>query len=204
MEQENEIKRQSNKQFFFSIICLLIVLLMIIGVSTAVYNFTNESNHINTIDTGNISLQFTEDTNGISITDAQPISDEMGKTLSGAGEYFDFTVQATIKGNATTTYEVSAEKATSSTLANDEVKLYLEQQINGTYQEVMEPTVFTPLTSQTEIGSNAGTMLLVRDSVSSTSSTNYRLRMWVNGTTPLTEDSRSFSVQVVVNAKIDT
>ncbi|HIT11117.1 MAG TPA: hypothetical protein IAC24_05920 [Candidatus Onthousia faecigallinarum] len=210
MEQEEkkeeavQIKRQSNKSFFFSIICLLIVLLMIVGFSTAIYSFTNEENNINTIDTGNISLMFTEDTNGITITDAKPLSDEMGKVLNGSGEYFDFTIQATIKGKATTTYEISAEKTTNSTLENNEVKLYLEQQKNGIYEEVMEPTVFTPLTEQTEIGSSVGSMLLTKNSVDETTSVKYRLRMWMADDAEITGTSRTFSVQVAVNAKIDT
>ena len=68
----------------------------------------------------------------------------------------------------------------------------------------MEPTVFTPLTEQTEIGSSVGSMLLTKNSVDETTSVKYRLRMWMADDAEITGTSRTFSVQVAVNAKIDT
>lgn len=40
----------------------------------------------------NVSMTYTESTNGISIENASPTSDEVGKKLNGKNEYFDFTV----------------------------------------------------------------------------------------------------------------
>ncbi len=203
--KKETIEKQSNGKFVISIFALLILIVMVIGVSMATFTFTSENeDEINTINTGNISLDFKEETNGINITNAYPMSDTVGKRLSNENQYFDFTVQSTIAGKAIATYEIAAEKQTSSTLNNNEVKLYLEKKTNTSYQEEMAPKVFTPLTKSTEIGTPAGTMLLATDKVSSTTSTSYRLRMWVDENVKLDQQVKTFAVQVIVNAKIDS
>ena len=169
----------------------------------ATFTYTKENKSINTISTGNIYLNYTEDTNGINITNAYPVADEVGKTLTNEDQYFDFTVEASISGNVVASYEVSAEKEASSTLDNDEVKLYLEKKVNNTYQEVMAPKNFTPLKESTDLGTMAGSMLLDSGTVSKSSTINYRLRMWVADTTILDNLEKSFSVRVSIKAKVD-
>ena len=204
-ETEEKIDKQSNSKFVMSILALFILIVMVIGVSMATFTFTRESDDdVNTITTGNISLDFTEETNGIQITNAYPMSDANGKILSDENQYFDFTVKSTIVGKAKAIYEIGAEKMVSSTLENNEVKLYLEKKVNTSYKEEMAPKVFTPLSKSTEIGTPAGVMLLSTDSVSSTVSTSYRLRMWVDEKAKLDTQVKTFAVQVIVNAKVDT
>src|SRR5699024_5498205 len=138
-----------------------IFIIMVIGISVATFTYTKESNNdINTISTGNIYLNYTEDTNGINITNAYPMNDELGKILTDENQYFDFTVEASITGDVITKYEIYAEKLNNSTLNNDEVRLYLEKMVNNNYEEVMSPKNFTPLTESTELGTMAGSMLL--------------------------------------------
>lgn len=203
-ETEEKIDKQSNSKFVMSILALFILIVMVIGVSMATFTFTRESDDdVNTITTGNISLDFTEETNGIQITNAYPMSDANGKILSDENQYFDFTVKSTIVGKAKAIYEIGAEKMVSSTLENNEVKLYLEKKVNTSYKEEMAPKVFTPLSKSTEIGTPAGVMLLSTGSVSSTVSTSYRLRMWVDEKAKLDTQVKTFAVQVIVNAKVD-
>ena len=197
------IKKESNNKVFIIIICLFIFIIMVIGISMATFTYTKENKSINTISTGNIYLNYTEDTNGINITNAYPMADEVGKTLTNEDQYFDFTVEASISGDVVASYEVSAEKETSSTLDNDEVKLYLEKKVNNTYQEVMAPKNFTPLKESTDLGTMAGSMLLDSGTVSKSSTVNYRLRMWVSDTTILDNLEKSFGVRVSIKAKVD-
>ena len=145
------IKKDSNNKIFIIIVCLFIFIIMVIGVSMATFTYTKENKSINTISTGNVYLNYTEDTNGINITNAYPMSDEVGKTLTNEEQFFDFTVEAKISGDVVANYEVSAEKEASSTLNNDEVKLYLEKKVNNSYQEVMAPKNFTPLKESTDL-----------------------------------------------------
>ena len=197
------IKKESNNKIFIIIICLLIFIIMVIGVSVATFTYTKENKSINTISTGNIYLNYTEDTNGINITNAFPVTDNVGKLLSDENQYFDFTVEAKISGDVVAKYEVSAEKETSSTLDNDEVKLYLEKKVNNSYQEVMAPKHFTPLKESTDLGTMAGTMLLDSGTLSKSSTINYRLRMWVDANTILDNLEKSFGVRVSIKAKVD-
>ena len=200
---DETLKKESNNKIFIIIICLFIFIIMVIGVSMATFTYTKENKSINTISTGNIYLNYTEDTNGINITNAYPMADEVGKTLTKEDQYFDFTVEASISGDVVASYEVSAEKETSSTLDNDEVKLYLEKKVNNTYQEVMAPKNFTPLKESTDLGTMAGSMLLDSGTVSKSSTVNYRLRMWVSDTTILDNLEKSFGVRVSIKAKVD-
>ena len=201
---DNEvIKKESNNKIFVIIICLLIFILMVIGVSMATFTYTKEKDSVNTISTGNVSLNYTENTNGIDITNAYPISDDVGRTLTLENQYFQFSINVSIQGDVVADYEISAEKLETSTLSNDEVKLYLEKEVNNSYEEIMAPKHFTPLSESTDLGTVAGTMLLDSGSVDKTSSINYRLRMWVDANTIVGELEKNFGVRVSVKAKID-
>lgn len=208
MEENNNTKntenRDSNKVNILIILALLILIVVVIGIAVTSFFFTTKNQKHNTINSGNISLQYTEDTNGITITDAMPMTDATGKKLSGVGEYFDFSILSTISGNAKIDYEVSAEKVGDCTLTNDEVRLYLEQEKDGIYESIMEPKAFTPISEKTSTGTPEGAMLLDSGSFTGNDDVHYRLRMWVAEDTEISELSRRFAVQVLVNAKIET
>lgn len=201
--KDDEIKKESSGKLFIIVIALLIFIFTFIGVSIATFTYTKEKDSVNTIGTGNVYLNYTEDTNGINITDAYPISDDVGKTLTDENYYFDFTVKGRFNGDLVANYEVSAEKISTSTLSNNEVKLYLEKKIDDSYEEVMAPKNFTPLKESTDLGTMSGTMLLDKGSLSKSGEVNYRLRMWVADTTILGEFQKSFGVRVSIKAKVD-
>lgn len=202
--ESETIKRESNNKLFIIIICLFIFIIMVIGISVATFTYTKESNNdINTISTGNIYLNYTEDTNGINITNAYPMNDELGKILTDENQYFDFTVEASITGDVITKYEIYAEKLNNSTLNNDEVRLYLEKMVNNNYEEVMSPKNFTPLTESTELGTMAGSMLLDSGTLNKSDIIRYRLRMWVDESTVVGDLEKTFGVTVSIKAKID-
>lgn len=201
--KDDQLKRESSGKLFIIIIALLIFIITMIGLSLATFTYTKEKDSLNTISTGNIYLNYTEDTNGINITDAYPINDEVGKALTDQNYYFDFSVEADISGNVVADYEVAAEKVNNSTLSNDDVKLYLEKKNENAYEEVMAPKNFTPLKESTDLGTLAGSMLLDKDSLSKSGTVNYRLRMWVDGDTILGDLEKTFGVKVSIKAKVD-
>lgn len=205
MENQNDvqIEKNSNGKLFIIIVTFLIFIIAIIGLSYATFTYTKEHDSINTISTGNISLDYTENTNGINITNAYPMSDEVGKTLTNEEQYFDFSVKADITGNVVANYEIAAEKVITSTLSDDEVKLYLEKEEGGSYVEVMAPKNFTPLKESTELGTMAGTMLLTSDTLDESGLINYRLRMWVADDTILSDVEKTFEVRVSIKASVD-
>lgn len=199
---EEKLKEEKNGKLYFILIALLLIVLLVIGISAVAVTVTKKGDKVNTITTGNISLDYTEDNNGITITNAMPTTDATGKTLSKNNEYFDFNVISTISGSANITYEISAVKSSNSTLDNNDVKLYLEKNQLGKYVEVMEPTKFKPLTSKSDIGSEKGTMILYKETVNKTITDNYRLRMWLSDKAKVDNISRTFTVQVAIHASV--
>ena len=203
VQKDDEIKRESGGKLFIIVIALLIFIFTFIGVSIATFTYTKEKDSVNTIGTGNVYLNYTEDNNGINITNAYPVNDEVGKTLTDKNYYFDFTVEGKFSGDLVADYEIFAEKIASSTLSNDEVKLYLEKKVDDTYEEVMAPKNFTPLKESTKLGTMAGAMLLDKGEMSKSDEINYRLRMWVADTTILGEFEKTFGVRVSIKAKVN-
>ena len=199
---ENKLKEEKNGKLYFILLAVLLIVLLVIGISAVAVTVTKKGDKVNTITTGNISLDYTEDNNGITITNAMPTTDATGKTLSKTGEHFDFSVISTLSGYANITYEISAAKIASSTLDDNDVKLYLEKKTGGTYTEVMKPTKFKPLSSESDIGSEEGSMILYKETVNKTKTDNYRLRMWLADDAKVDNTSRTFTVQVAIHATV--
>ncbi len=197
-EQEQEEKK--TRRLLFSIVGVTILVLAVLGLSFATFQQEHKSGNSNSITTQNISMNYTEGENGISIVNATPTSDAVGKLLSGKGEYFDFTITATLAGNAKVKYEIAAMKDKSSTIPDANMKLYLEQQVSGTYEEVMAPKVYTPITEESEVGSPVGSMILKTVTKEESGTDNYRLRMWIKENAAV-EISQHYTVKVNVYGK---
>jgi hypothetical protein len=201
----------SSKKIVLSVLGIAILIVAVVGISYAVFATTLTGTKENTLTTGTISMTYTEDTNGISITNAMPTSDTDGKALTGTNNVFDFTVSSTITGVTTINYEVVAEKVTVATpIADDQVRLYLEKDVSGTYTATpitSTPQPFTATTVASSLGSPAGVMLLYSGTftnstaTSNTYSDKFRLRMWLASTATIDGTSKSFQVKVDVYAK---
>lgn len=200
---DENIVIEKNSRLFVIVITFLIFIIAVIGFSFATITYTKEKSHGNTISTGNIYLSFNEDNNGINITNAFPTTDETGKALTDENYYFDFSVNAKISGDVVANYEIAALKEESSTLSNDDVKLYLEKNINNSYEEVMAPKNFTPLKKTTKLGTESGAMLLYEDTLFKSEVVSYRLRMWVDSDTVIDNLEKKFGVRVSIKAKVD-
>lgn len=181
---------QKNSYRFILISVIFVTILVIIVIALSFIAFKKVESSINDGDkysegegggstSTSISMTYTENTNGISIQNALPTSDEIGKALSGTGEYFDFTVSSKLSSGAAVTYEIAAIKDEESTISDDQVKLYLEKQVSGSYEQVMEPTLFKPISKDSEVGSPEGSMILYQLKKKKSESDNYRLRMWI-------------------------
>ena len=199
-EVEEKEKDNSSRVILLSLLAITILVISVISVSFATFLRVQEGIKSNTISTGNISMNYTEDTNGISIENALPTSDMVGKTLKGKGEYFDFTINSTIVGNVSVNYEISAIKDVNSNIPDNAVKLYLEQQKSGSYEEVMAPSLFTPIDKQTNVGSPQGSMVLMNVTKKASSVDNYRLRMWL-AENAVVESGKYYSVKINVYGK---
>ena len=193
------------KQLLLSIGLVLILVLMIVGISYAAFKFTGLGNKPNTITTGAITMEYTESTNTISMTGALPTTDATGKVRLTAGEYFDFTIKSSIQGNANINWEIAAEDITPSSakkMAGKNIKLYLTKlDSTGAETQVMAPKVYNATTSaNTKTGRPSGVMSLATGTMSTSETTNYRLRMYVDEDYNPQGDGGGLSFSVKINA----
>ncbi len=191
------------RQLLLSIGLVLILVLMIVGISYAAFKFVGLGNKPNTITTGAITMEYTESTNTISMTGALPTTDATGKVRLTEGEYFDFTIKSSIKGNANINWEIAAEDITASSakkMNGKNIKLYLTK-LTGDKEEVMAPKVYSATTSaNTKTGRPSGVMSLATGTMSASETTNYRLRMYVDEDYNPQGDGGGLSFSVKINA----
>ena len=192
------------KQLLLSIGLVLILVLMIVGISYAAFKFVGLGNKPNTITTGAITMEYEESTNTISMTGALPTTDATGKVRLTAGEYFDFTIKSNIQGNTNINWEIAAEDITPSSakkMAGKNIKLYLTKLNGDKEEEVMAPKVYSATTSaNTKTGRPSGVMSLATGTMSTSETTNYRLRMYVDEDYNPQGDGGGLSFSVKINA----
>ena len=192
------------KQLLLSIGLVLILVLMIVGISYAAFKFVGEGNKPNTITTGAITMKYTESTNTISMNNALPTTDATGKVRLTAGEYFDFTLSGTIKGVENINWEIAAEDVTTASRKIDGkyIKLYLTSlDGNNNETEVMAPTVYTTeSTENTYTGRPTNMMSLAKGTTSTSFSTKYRLRMYVDESYNPQGDGGNLAFSIKINA----
>ena len=194
----------NKKQLLLSIGLVLILVLMIIGISYAAFKFVGEGKKPNTITTGAITMEYEESTNTISMTGALPTTDATGKVRLTAGEYFDFTIKSNIQGNANINWEIAAEDITPSSakkMDGKNIKLYLTKLNGEKEEEVMAPKVYNASTSaNTKTGRPSEVMSLATGTMSTSETTNYRLRMYVDEDYNPQGDGGGLSFSVKINA----
>lgn len=172
----------SSKQILLSVLGVAILVVAVVGISFAAFSYSKTGEVSNTITTGTITMTYTEPTNGISLTDALPITDDAGKALKGDGKTFDFTVGATVAGTTTINYAITAVKDATSDLPDTGVKVYLTSTSGETETAVLGPKLVSQL-DKTVAGNDAGApadqYVLKTGTYTATGTDNYRLRMWV-------------------------
>ena len=192
------------RQLLLSIGLVLILVLMIVGISYAAFKFVGLGKKENTITTGAITMEYEESTNTISMTGALPTTDATGKVRLTAGEYFDFTIKSSIQGNANINWEIAAEDITASSakkMDGKNIKLYLTKLNGEKEEEVMAPKVYNASTSaNTKTGRPSGVMSLATGTMSTSETTNYRLRMYVDEDYNPQGDGGGLSFSVKINA----
>ena len=172
--------KMKKKENIVIIAILVVMLIAIIGVSYAAFNFSKQGNTPNKITTGSITMTYTESSNTISLNNALPTTDATGTTRLKDGEYFDFTVSSEITGEVNINYEISAKEVGDGTIDGSNIKLYLTKLNGDDEEELMTPEVYNEETSEnTYTGRPANEMSLYTSSMNSSESNNYRLRMYV-------------------------
>lgn len=194
-------KKMISKKVLFGIIGISSVFIVILIVSFVLFFSSPKEVKMREIDGGDVSMTYTDDTNELSIINAVPTTDSLGMAQNGADQYFDFTVKTDVLHGAKAKYEIALIKDRANSTAMDEnIKIYLEKQVNGAYVECFGPTSFKALTKKSKVGSPKGSMLVAEVLNNKSKIENYRLRMWIADTALIPEGvTQNYSVHVVVN-----
>ena len=194
----------NKKQLLLSIGLVLVLVLMIIGISYAAFQFRGPGSKVNSITTGAITMKFTESTNVINMTGSLPTTDKTGKVRLTEGEYFDFTLEGTIKGSENINWEIAAEDVTTGDKKIDSkyIKLYLTSlDDNDKETEVMYPrTYYNDPSANTYTGRPSNMMSLTKGTTSESFSTKYRLRMYVDESYNPQGDGGNLTFSIKINA----
>ena len=201
-------KNSKKKQIIITLIAIISLIVITVGVTYAFFNYAKEGTTDNTIKTGSITFLYTELSGvgkGISLTEAYPVADSIGKVQVGEGKVFDFKVTSNISMNSNIGYQVTARKKTDSTLDDSAVKVYLTE-VNGTEQELLL-SKYSELNQTDRVNENKYTeKVLYEDTVPANTSNyekNFRLKMWVSDDTDFSDESmndKTFTLTVNVYA----
>ncbi len=200
--------KNKKKQIIITLIAIISLIVITVGVTYAFFNYAKEGTKDNTIQTGSITFLYTEVSGvgkGISLTEAYPVADSIGKVQVGEGKVFDFKVTSNISMNSSIGYQVTARKKTGSTLANSAVKVYLTE-VNGTEQELLL-SKYSELDQTDKVDSSKYDERILYEATVPANTKNYeknfRLRMWVSDDTDFSDGSmndKTFTLTVNVYA----
>ena len=200
--------KNKKKQIIITLIAIISLIVITVGVTYAFFNYAKEGTTDNTIKTGSITFLYTEVSGvgkGISLTEAYPVADSIGKVQVGEGKIFDFKVTSNISMNSNIGYQVTARKKTGSTLSNSAVKVYLTE-VNGTEQELLL-SKYSELSQTDKVDSSKFDERILYEATVPANTSNYeknfRLRMWVSDDTDFTDGSmndKTFTLTVNVYA----
>lgn len=197
-----EEKKNNSKSFVCIIVVICLVFACVLGISIFMF-LKQEPKEINKkYDGGEIELTYADDSNIFSITKATPTTDAVGIKMDKEDQYFDFTVESTFDSALEIDYEIYVEKVGDTSTINDEdIRIYLEKQNSGTYESVFEPKEFKGLKKKSALGTPKDAMVLYSGNTTVDVSENYRLRMWMSDKAANSSTSNDYAVEVHVIGK---
>ena len=189
--------KENQKRILILVFIFVLLTLFVSFVGFSIFKI-NRGTDNNIINAGSILFSYNESSNYINMINTFPISDDLGKNLSGEGEYFEFNISSRLNSKKINelTYEISLTPSVSS-LDTKYVKVYLEENGKGVsltsnivnyYNDLPESTI------------RKGSKLLYKKTINSKSDNRYVFRMWVSPEYNVDSISRTFSCYVNVNA----
>lgn len=194
----------NKKGISFKVWMLLLAVFLSVGavIGVSCYLFYGEPMNIeyDEVSGGEISMTYTDDQNIFGITNGVKMSDTVGMAQDASDKFFDFTINTDISNANNLEYSIILVKdETLSTSLDENVKIYLEKEVSGSYSEVTGPIVFSPNMKDSEY-ENA--MTIYKGTNRNNKTENFRLRMWISDTANITpEQIQNFSVKIMVDGK---
>ncbi len=199
-----------DKTLILSVIGIMILVIVTVGVTYAVFTYSKEGTISNILRTGNMNFMYEEITkNGININ-SNPTEDETAKLETGEGKVFDFTVKGITKDANAISYEIVLAKGINSTLNEKCIKVYLTELLDDKEIAISETLLNGEVTrynqlNNTTIAGETGKIVYQGIIPANTRSfkKNYRLRLWISSDTDLTlkeNINKTFSSKINVYA----
>src|SRR5574344_2344042 len=169
---------ENKKTKILTIVGVLVMIVMVTGISFALYTFTGTGSKENVITTGQISVSY-EESSVIELTNQYPMSDELG--IGNTESLMNFTVSGTIRGDANINYAIGLDSIVEGTTLTEEfVKVYLLKGdtvvstfINGEGKKIGD-------LKSSKIEGILGGYVLYTDSFTTSGSQEYTIKAWVS------------------------
>lgn len=172
------IKRENIKAYKGIIFFSLILLVIVIGTSYALFSTVKTSKETVEVEAGTFKISFL-DSNYINLENAYPMTDEEG--LNTSGYKFTITNEGTLNGK----YNISLEEKEENTLDKSYIK-YSIKEGDGTWS--------TPA-----LLSN-GIILTDNKQLNSTDHIDYELKLWLDEAAPNEVQGKKYQAKIVVSA----
>ncbi len=166
---------------YLLIVILFFVLFGVVGSTYAYWKYSDTQDLVNVVGTKCLQLTMHNETDGITITDAAPMSDEKGKTQEG----YTFTIKNTC--NTIAYYQVNLEEELENNikrLSNEYIKVSLnesEGKLLSKYEEV-------DTTIKEEDFTSDESHKLTSDRLNPNEEKEYTLKLWMADSTPAIEE----------------
>lgn len=195
------VKRSVSKGVVIACIIIVILVACIVGGTFYIYYGSPKEVYQESLTGGNISLTYSDEENLFAIENAIPTSDIVGKAYDSADLFFDFTVKVDIEDANYIEYDVLLVKdETLSTAINNNIKVYLEKEKNGSYVKVAGPELFTSNLDDEQIGNSV--MSIYKEKHTESGNDNYRLRMWLSDSAKINAgEIQNYAVKVALKGK---
>lgn len=195
------------KKVFLSVLGVAILLVAVIGVSFAAFNYSDVGKE-NSISTGSITMSYSEAYAGIFLENALPISDEAALDAAAPGPInsFEFTVSSSTTGTdkITVPYTITVTPTNPSgdVLTNEQVKIALFK--NGT--QVVGPVLVSSLENSTTRTTSKVLYTASNDLQGGSATDNYVLKIWVDKNVKIEEEltvEKTYKLYVNVDSTVD-
>lgn len=165
----------NSKKILLTVLGVAILIVAVVGISFALFTSNDQITGENTIKSGTVTMSFSEKTNGITLSNALPMSEaDALQQLTKDGDYFDFdVVTKTSKEGTVIPYKVSVAKI-SGDLNDNQIAINLQKLgTDGNYTSIITNKKVSDYADGVivDAADNAGTAAGKTDS--------YRLRIWI-------------------------
>ena len=99
-------------------------------------------------------------------------------------------MESKITDKQTVVYEVVVEKDSKCNINDNDLRIYLERENEGTYIKIFDPKSFKSIKKKSKLGTPKGSMILFNGSYSKDAIEKYRLKVWIKEGTEVNDNTK--------------